>query len=114
MGVGELGRGDETLPPFLTSRQKEGVGAVGVAAPSLENLGNEALAIADQFHLPLILLPLSASLEEIEREVITFVVSFRGEIERKATEIAHQLMQLSVQRPGIQGIFDHLARSSDK
>jgi len=114
LGLAQLRRVDETLPHLLTSLHKEGVAAVGVAAPSLENLGNEALAIADQFHLPLILLPLSASLEEIEREVITFVVSFRGEIERKATEIAHQLMQLSVQGAGIQGICDHLARSSDK
>jgi purine catabolism regulator len=114
LGLAQLRRVDETLPHLLTSLHKEGVAAVGVAAPSLENLGNEALAVADQFHLPLILLPLSASLEEIEREVITFVVSFRGEIERKATEIAHQLMQLSVQGAGIQGICDHLARSSDK
>ncbi len=114
LGLAQLRRLDETLPHLLTSLHKEGVAAVAVAAPSLESLGNEALAIADQFHLPLILLPLSASLEEIEREVITFVVSFRGEIERKATEIAHQLMQLSVQGAGIQGICDHLARSSGK
>src|SRR5229473_5542208 len=114
LGLAQLRRVDETLPHLLTSLHKEGVAAVGVAAPSLENLGNEALAIADQFHLPLILLPLSASLEEIEREVITFVVSFRGEIERKATEIAHQLMQLSVQGAGIQGICEHLALTRNK
>src|SRR3989441_9347116 len=114
LGLAQLRRVDETLPHLLTSLHKEGVAAVGVAAPSLENLGNEALAIADQFHLPLILLPLSASLEEIEREVITFVVSFRGEIERKATEISHQLMQLSIQGAGIQGICEQLANSCNK
>src|SRR5713101_32995 len=78
LGLAQLRRVDETLPHLLTSLHKEGVAAVGVAAPSLENLGNEALAIADQFHLPLILLPLSASLAEIEREVITFVVRFQS------------------------------------
>ncbi len=67
------------------------------------------VSIADQLHLPLILLPPSVLLEEIEREVITFVVSFRGETERKATEISHQLMQLSVQGAGIQGVCEHLA-----
>src|SRR2546425_3370664 len=114
LGLAQLRRVDETLPHLLTSLHKEGVAAVGVAAPSLENLGNEALAIADQFHLPLILLPLSASLEEIEREVITFVVSFRGEIERKATEISHQLMQLSVHGAGLQGVCEHLASTCNK
>jgi purine catabolism regulator len=112
--LSQLRRLDETLLHLLTSLHKEGVAAVAVAAPSLESLGNEALTAADQLHLPLILLPLSASMEEIEREVITFVVSFRGEIERKAAEISHQLMQLSVQGAGIKGICEHLARSCDK
>src|SRR5712692_7742831 len=93
LGLSQLRRLDETLPHLLKSLHKEGVAAVAVAAPSADALGNEALATADQLHLPLILLPQTAPLEEIEREVITFVVSFRGEIERKATEIAHQLMQ---------------------
>ena len=110
LGLSQLRRLDETLPHLLKSLHKEGVAAVAVAAPSSEALGNEALIIADQLHLPLILLPPTAPLEEIEREVITFVVSFRSEVERKATEIAHQLMQLSAQGVGIQGICDHLAR----
>src|SRR5947209_4383881 len=109
LGLAQLRRVDETLPHLLQSLHQEGVAAVAVAATSLEALGNEAPSLADQLHLPLILLPLSASLEEIEREVITFVVSFRGEMERKATEVSHQLMQLSVQGAGIQGISEHLA-----
>src|SRR5579859_6658876 len=114
LALSQLRRLDETLPHLLKSLHKEGVAAVAVVAPSLENLGNEAIAIADQLHLPLILLPLSASLEEIEREVITFVVSFQGEIERKATEIAHQLMHLSVQGVGLQGVCEHLAGACGK
>ena len=114
LALPQLRRLEETLTHLLTSLHKEGVAAVAVAAPSLESLGNEAIAIADQLHLPLILLPLSASLEEIEREVITFVVSFRSEIERKATEISHQLMQLSVQGVGSEGVCEHLARTCNK
>ncbi len=114
LALSQLRRLDDTLPHLLTSLHKEGVAAVAVAAPSLESLGGEAVAIADQLHLPLILLPLTASLEEIEREVITFVVSFRGEIERKATEISHQLMQLSIQGEGLQGVCEHLASASSK
>jgi len=110
LGLSQLRRLDETLPHLLRSLHKEGVAAVAVAAASGEALGNEAHIIADQLHLPLILLPSTAPLEEIEREVITFVVSFRSEVERKATEIAHQLMQLSAQGIGIQGICEHLAR----
>ncbi len=109
LGLSQLRRVDETLPHLLQSLHKEGVAAVAVAASSLEALGNEASSVANQLHLPLILLPLSVSLEEVEREVITFVVSFRGEMERKATEVSRQLMQLSVQGAGISGICQHLA-----
>jgi len=110
----QLRRLNETLPHLLESLHKAGVSSVAVAASSPEALGSEACAIADQLHLPLIFLPLSASLEEIEREVITFVVGFRGEIERKATDISHQLMQLSIQGAGIQGVCEHLARGCGK
>src|ERR1700693_929023 len=112
--LSQLRRLDETLPHLLTSLHKEGVAVIAIAASSLESLEKETLSLADQLHLPLILLPLTASLEEIEREVITFIVSFRGEIERKATEISHQLMQLSVQGAGLQGICEHLALTRNK
>jgi purine catabolism regulator len=36
-------------------------------------------------------------------------LSFRGEIERQASEISHQLMQLSIQGAGIEGVCKHLA-----
>lgn len=114
LSLSQLRRIDETLPHLLSSLHKEHVAAIAVAAASLESLGKETLALADQLHLPLILLPLTTSLEEIEREVITFVVSFRGEIERKATEISHQLMQLSVQGAGLPGVCEHLAQIRSK
>lgn len=114
LALSQLRRLDESLPHLIKSLHQEGVAAIAVAAPSVESLGDEACALADQLNLPLILLPPSASLEAIEREVITFVVSFRGEIERKATEISHQLMQLSIQGAGIQGISEQLANSCNK
>jgi purine catabolism regulator len=114
LALSQLRRLDETLPHLLTSLHKEGVAAIAIAASSLDSLEKETLSLADQLHLPLILLPLTVPLEEIEREVITFIVSFRGEIERKATEISHQLMQLSVQGAGLQGICDHLALTRNK
>src|SRR6266516_2860239 len=114
LALSQLRRLDESLPHLLKSLQQEGVAAVAVAAPSVEALGEEACTLANQLNLPLIVLPSSAFLEAIEREVITFVVSFRGEIERKATEISHQLMQLSIQGAGIQGICEQLANSCNK
>jgi PucR family transcriptional regulator, purine catabolism regulatory protein len=114
LALSQLHRLDETLPHLLTSLQKEGVAAIAIATASLESLEKETLSLADQLHLPLLLLPLTAPLEEIEREVITFIVSFRGENERKATEISHQLMQLSVQGAGLQGICEHLALTLNK
>ncbi len=114
LALSQLRRLDETLPHLLTSLHKEGVAAIAIAAASLENLENETLSLADQLHLPLILLPLTASLEEVEREVITFIASFRGEIEHEATKISHQLMQLSVQGAGLVGICEHLALTRNK
>jgi purine catabolism regulator len=112
--LSQLRRLDETLPHLLKSLHQAGASVIAVSASSEEMLGEEAKNLANQLHLPLILLPPAALLEEIEREVITFVVSFRGETERKATEIAQQLMQLSVQGAGIQGLCDYLANSRGK
>lgn len=109
LGLNQLRPLDETLVHLLHSLHRERVAAVAVAAPSVADLGAQALAIADRLPLPLLLLPPGAALEEIEREVITFVVSFRAEIERQASEISHQLMQLSIQGAGIAGICAHLA-----
>ncbi len=114
LALSQLRRLDVTLPSLLKTLQKAGVAAVAVAAPSSDALGDEAISIAEHLHLPLILLPTSLTLEEIAREMITFVVSFRGETERKATEIAHSLMQLSVQGAGMRGVCEHLANSRNK
>jgi len=110
----QLRRLDETLPHLLKTLHTAGVAAVAVAANSVEALGKDACSSADDLHIPLILLPVAVQLEEIEREVIYFVVNFRGEIERQATEIAHHLMELSVQGFGIQGICSYLASSRGK
>ena len=112
--LAQLRRLNETLPHLLKSLHQAGVAVVAVAAQSEEALGDEAKALADQLHLPLILLPPHVLIEEIEREVITFVVSFRDEIEREATEIAQQLMQLSVHGAGIQGVCQYLANCRGK
>lgn len=112
--LSRLRRLDETLPHLLKSLHQAGVAAVAVAAPSVEALGQESCSLADQLHVPLILLPPTVQLEEIEREMITFVVNFRSETERKAREITHQLMQLSVQGAGMLGICEHLAVSRGK
>jgi PucR family transcriptional regulator, purine catabolism regulatory protein len=110
----QLRRLNETLPHLLKSLHKAGIAVVAVAAQSEEALGDEAKQLADQLHLPLILLPADVVIEEIEREVITFVVSFRDEIEREATAIAQQLMQLSVHGRGIQGVCQCLANLRGK
>ena len=114
LSLSQLRRLDETLPHLLDSLFKAGVAAVAVAAPSLESLDQEAISLANSLRFPLLLLPVASMLEEIEREVITFVVGFRGENERRATEISHQLVQLSAHGAGIQGICEQLSRISDK
>lgn len=112
--LSRLRRLNETLFRLLQSLHQAGVSAIAVGAPDAEALGQDALDFAEQHNLPLILLPANAQIDEIAREVIYFVVSFRGEIERQATEIAHHLMQLSVQGVGAQGICDSLAQHRHK
>ena len=114
LNLSRLSQLNETLPHLLNVLHQAGVSVVGVAAPSIHALGSEAIEFAEQMNLPLLLLPNNALLEEVMREVITFVVSFRGETERKAAEIANQLMQLSLQGAGIQGVCEHLANSRGK
>lgn len=114
LNLSQLRRIGETLPNLLKGLNQEHVAAVAVAAPSRDALGPDALTIANQLHLPLIFLPAQTSLEEIEREVITFVVTYRGEIERRANELAHELMQLTIQNIGIEGLCQYLARSVQK
>ena len=105
--LSQVRRLNETLPHLLTSLDNAGVAAVAVATQ--ETLDEESLVYADRTHLPLIVLPSSLLLEEIEREVITFVVGFRGEVERKAVELSQHLMQLGAQGVGMEGMCEQLA-----
>lgn len=114
LNLSQLRRIGETLPNLLKSLNQEHVAAVAVSAPSIDALGPDAPQIANQLHLPLIFLPSQTSLEEIERDVINFVVTYRGEIERSANELAHELMQLTIQNIGITGLCQHLANSVQK
>src|SRR5271165_6638301 len=61
----QLRRLNETLPHLLRSLHQAGVAVVAVAAPSVDSLGEDAREFANQMNLPLILLPVSALLEEI-------------------------------------------------
>src|ERR1700682_1634378 len=57
LSLSQLRRLDETLPHLLDGLHKGGIAAVAVAAPSLEALDQEAIALANQLRLPLLLLP---------------------------------------------------------
>src|SRR3989440_8504909 len=61
----QLRRLNETLPHLLKSLHQAGVAVVAVAAQSEDALGDEAKGLADQLHLPLILLPPHVLLEEV-------------------------------------------------
>src|SRR5256886_17706668 len=66
LALSQLRRLDESLPHLLKSLQQEGVAAVAVAAPSVQDLAEETCTLANQLNLPLIVLPSSASLERSE------------------------------------------------
>ena len=58
LALSQLRRLDESLPHLIKSLHQEGVAAIAVAAPSVESLGDEACALANQLNLPLISSPL--------------------------------------------------------
>ncbi|MGE5618465.1 MAG: helix-turn-helix domain-containing protein [Sphingomonadaceae bacterium] len=89
--------------------------AVGVAAVAvLGGVDEEAMSTSDELGIPLIQLPETASLTEVERAAIATVVDKQAELQRRAAEIHRQLAQLTFEERGLQAVAERLAEITGK
>jgi len=97
--------------PYIVSR----LAVVPVAAIAvLGDVDPRALEPADAAGLPLIQLPPSCSLAEVERAAIATIVDRQAELQRKASDIHRQLAQLTFEEKGLQAVAERLAELSGK
>ncbi len=106
-----------TLAKVVESLAEASVSAVLVAGIEGDTLSGDlqkAVALADAHALPLIALPRQPPLTDIERDIITSVVSQRGNQDQRATAIYQELLALSLRRAGIPTMIECLMLALQK
>jgi purine catabolism regulator len=106
-----------TLARVVESLAEARVSVVLVAGVEGEAISadlQKAVALADAHALPLIALPRQPPLTDIERDIITSVVSHRGSQDQRATAIYQELLALSLRRAGIQAMIERLMLALQK
>jgi purine catabolism regulator len=101
-----------TLAKVVQSLDEAAVAAVAVAGlEEQRRLADidQAVALANEYSLPLIALPRQPPLMDIERDIIAFVVNHRGGIEQRADEVYQELLALSLGRAGLREMIERLA-----
>lgn len=79
-----------------------GVVALGVIGP-------EDIAAAEEARLPLLKLPDSADLREVEREITRLISDYEAQFERRSAQLYDLLTQRSLAGDGVAGLLDILA-----
>jgi purine catabolism regulator len=77
------------------------VAAVGPVRP-------EDVRAADEVRLPLLSLPDTSDLREIEREVARLISDYEAQLERRGAQLYNLLTQLSIENAGVSGILETL------
>jgi purine catabolism regulator len=94
-----------TVPRILEGLAMAGAVGLVITAPAT----SEDAAVADRLGLPLVEVPASLSLGEIDREVISLVLDRRSEMQARASALYRELAGLSVEGGGIEGILARAA-----
>lgn len=105
------------LPPYPNelARQCAPLAASGVAGLALVAEPAPALVEAAQHaQLPLIVLPASANLRQIERLALAFVLNRDVALEQRATQLYQQLTLLSAENAGLEAMAVLLGRTTGK
>jgi purine catabolism regulator len=79
------------------------------AIAALGEISDAARAAADAARMPLLSLPESADLREVEREVQRLIGDYEAQIDRRAAQLGNLLTQRSLAGSGLQGLLDTLA-----
>ncbi|MCY4010040.1 MAG: helix-turn-helix domain-containing protein [Anaerolineaceae bacterium] len=72
------------------------------------------IATANQWDIPLLLLPHSADLREIQRDILALLVNRRGQLARRSTQVFRQLTQISSHNAGPAPLLEALAGLTGK
>lgn len=96
----------------LVVRQAVEAGAAAVVLA--EHPSTLALEEARAGNLPLLLLPLGASVREVERTVITLLLDRQAQIERRGQQVYRQLTQISSQNRGMAELVSAMADLTNK
>lgn len=73
-----------------------------------------AVAEANAYGIPVLLLPVGSRIRLVEKAVVSLLVDRKGQIERRGTQIYRQLTQISSRNEGMAEIINAMARLTNK
>lgn len=79
-----------------------------------ENATPTAIAEANAFGMPLMVLPGGSRVRLVEKTVVSLLVDRKGQLERRATQIYLQLTQISTRNEGMAELVNAMARLTNK
>jgi PucR family transcriptional regulator, purine catabolism regulatory protein len=99
-----------TLGEVLQSLAQAGISAVA----SADEMSDTTIAMANDCHMSLLLLPEDTSLTKIERAVNTLIVNHTAQLTQRAMEIQRQLTRLAAENRDINSLLQIVARATAK
>jgi purine catabolism regulator len=73
-----------------------------------------ALAEANAFGIPVMVLPAGSRIRMVEKAIVSLLVDRKGQLERRATQIYRQLTQISSRNEGMAELVNAMARLTNK
>jgi purine catabolism regulator len=88
--------------------------AGAVAIRMKEDIPPQALSIANQENIALVILPMDANLARIEREVNRLIVSGAAQVSQRAIEVQRELVRAAAENRELATLLQIIARSTNK
>ncbi len=79
-----------------------------------ESASSTAIAEANAYGIPILILPGGNRIRVVEKAVISLLVDHKGQIERRGTQIYRQLTQISSRNEGLSELVNEMARLTNK
>ena len=79
-----------------------------------ENASPTAIAEANAFGMPVMILPGGSRIRIVEKSIVSLLVDRKGQLERRATQIYKQLTQISSRNEGMAELINAMARLTNK
>lgn len=105
------------LPPYPSNLAAQFARLAQAGVAGIAIIGDPAPALAEaaqQAHLPLVALPTSADLRQIERLALAFVLNRDAAMEQRATQLYQQLTLLSAENLGLAAMAELIGRTTGK